>query len=280
MQINCSKTTSISKGYLCNGPQKSCRSFVTFRSKPPYDTPLSIAYLLGVEASNIVSINKNISNVDHVIPSNKLIIVPVSCSCSGNIYQHVTTYTVNNNDSQNYFQIANETYQGLTTCQALMGQNYFSNENLSSGTELKIPLRCACPSGNQTADGVKSLLVFMVAWDDMVSSIAEVFGASTRSILEANMLSENSLIYPFTPILVPLKNQFSENCTENLENSFCKCPHGYHREEMSEGLKWISHDGKRFPVKLATLLGISNIHSLLLCVFFLRKGNHLLHIVF
>lgn len=262
-QLDCSLNPSISKGYHCNGPQKSCRSFVTFRSKSPYETTLSIAYLLGSEATTIASIN-NVSNIEKITP-NKLIIVPVSCSCSGNIYQHLTPYTVKGSD-HNYFQIANETYQGLTTCQALKGRNYYDNENLKAGTELMVPLRCACPSQNQTQKGVTSLLTYMVVSGDALSLIAEYFGASLQSVLKANKLSENSIIYPFTPILVPRR---SENCTVNPESSACKCPRGYHGEWNLEGLTCI-HDSKIFPVKLVTILSISLFpSSLLILVFFL-----------
>ena len=93
---DCSDNPSAPKGYLCNGLQKSCTSFLLFRSKPPYDSPGIIAYLLGSEASTIASINR-ISRNDK-IPSNKSIIVPVFCSCSGNIYQHNTLYIAIKND--------------------------------------------------------------------------------------------------------------------------------------------------------------------------------------
>jgi hypothetical protein len=98
---------SAPKGYLCNSPQKSCNSFLSFRSKFPYYSPVSIAYLLGNEASTIASIN-NIS-INETIPSNRTIIVPISCSCSGNIYQHNTTYTFQKADT--FFRVLNETYQ-------------------------------------------------------------------------------------------------------------------------------------------------------------------------
>ncbi|KAB1206392.1 Wall-associated receptor kinase-like 2 [Morella rubra] len=187
-QLDCSESPSISKGYLCNGPN-SCQSFVTFRSQPPYDTPVVIAYLLGSEASRIASIN-NISYSDR-IPSEKLIIVP----------------------------------------------------------RLTVPVRCACPTENQTTRGVTSLLSYMVTWDDDISSIANAFGVNEPGILEANMLSENSIIFPFTPILVPLE---SKTCTGNSDSFFCDCPDG----SLREGVKCMP-DGKKFPIKRVALLGSS-----------------------
>lgn len=115
-QVNCSANPSISKGYLCNGPQMSCQSFVTFQARPPYNSPTSIASLLGSEVSNIASVNNILSN--EIIPQNKSIIVPVLCSCSGNIYRHHASYTVKKSDT--YYHIARDIYQGLTTCQAMI----------------------------------------------------------------------------------------------------------------------------------------------------------------
>ncbi|POO03009.1 LysM receptor kinase [Trema orientale] len=229
---------------------------------PPYDTPVSIAYLLGSEASKIASMN-NVSNVSDKIPINKLVIVPISCSCSGNIYLHLTPYIVENT-SQQYFQIANETYQGLNTCQALVGQNYYDKDtNLTAGTELMVPVRCACPSANQTANGVKALLTYLVKWGDSVSRIAEKFQASLKSTLDANMLSWDSKIYPFTPTLVPVA---FNNCEEQPSNSFCSCTNGNHSELNLEGIVCPRGHAKDSS-KASILIGIfSGVALLCLCL--------------
>ena len=60
--------------------------------------------------------------------SNKSIIVPVFCSCSGNIYQHNTLYIAIKNDT--YYELVKETFQGLTICQEMMGQNYYAPVNI------------------------------------------------------------------------------------------------------------------------------------------------------
>ncbi|KAJ0079658.1 hypothetical protein Patl1_24341 [Pistacia atlantica] len=248
-QLDCQKNPSISKGYLCNGLETSCQSFITFRSQPPYDSPIRIAYLLGSEASGITSIN-NISSNNDTIPPGKLVIIPVSCSCSsGSIYQHNTPYTIKSNET--YLSIANNTYQGLTTCQALMGQNYYDELSLEPGLQLTVPLRCACPSANQTANGVSSLLAYMVTWVDTIGSMTDLFGVDEKSILEANKLSQDSNIYPFTPLLIPLK---SESCSKNPEKFFCYCP----ADGSLDGISYCKTEGKKFPVKLVTLLAKEN----------------------
>nr|KYP47615.1 Wall-associated receptor kinase-like 2 [Cajanus cajan] len=217
---DCSDNPSAPKGYLCNAHQKSCTSFLLFRSKPPYDSPVRIAYLLGSEASSIASINK-ISSSDK-IASNKSIIVPVSCSCSGNIYQHNTPYTASKNDT--YYKLVKETFQGLTTCQAMMGQNYYAARDIAIGAQLTVPMLCACPTENQTARGVTSLLVYLVNYGDTIKSIGEAYGVDEQSMLEANELpvaqskSSSMVLLALTPILVPL---LGKNCKENPDKFYC-----------------------------------------------------------
>ncbi|KAJ6306119.1 hypothetical protein OIU78_021448 [Salix suchowensis] len=194
------------KGYLCNGVQSSCQSYLTFRSMPPYNSPVLIAYLLGVPATLIASIN-NLSSDTATIPTNSQVVVPVNCSCYGRqYYQHNSTYRIKDK-SETYFSVANNTYQGLTTCQSLMSQNSYGDRNLSVGLDLQIPLRCACPTSNQNASGVNYLLTYMVTWGDSISSIAQLFGVDKQRVLDTNKLSSSNIIFPFTPILVPLTTE-------------------------------------------------------------------------
>ncbi|EEF39869.1 BRASSINOSTEROID INSENSITIVE 1-associated receptor kinase 1 precursor, putative [Ricinus communis] len=207
-QLDCHDSDPSTKGYLCNGVQSSCQSYITFRANPPYNSPAKIGYLLGSqsEATLIASMN-NISCDVATIPTNKQVVVPVNCSChAGLYYQHNATYRIKD-ENENYFTLANDTYQGLTTCQSLWEQNPYDLNELYAGSDLHVPLRCACPTPNQTASGVKCMLTYMVTWGDYISLIAELFNANEQSVLDANELLEDDLIYPFTPILVPLLSE-------------------------------------------------------------------------
>ncbi|TKY65381.1 LysM domain receptor kinase 4 [Spatholobus suberectus] len=262
---DCSNNPSAPKGYLCNGLQKSCTSFLLFRSKPPYDNPVRIAYLLGSEASTIASIN-NISRNDK-IASNKSIIVPVFCSCSGNIYQHNTPYTAIKNDT--YYELVKETFQGLTTCQAMMGQNYYAPINIPIGAELTVPMLCACPTENQTARGVTSLLVYLLNYGDTIKTIGGAYGVDEQSMLEANELSlpqsaNSSMdLLALTPILVPL---IGRTCKENPDMFYCKC---YQAPDGSyQGIFCDESDGQKFPAQLVAALGVG-IGAGFLCLFLL-----------
>ncbi|XP_031249810.1 wall-associated receptor kinase-like 1 isoform X2 [Pistacia vera] len=262
---NCTHAPSksdLSKGYLCNGPENTaCQSFLTFHSHPPYNSPSRIARLLGSEPSSITLINGFSSN-DKSLPPGTLVIVPVSCSCFGSVYHHKAAYTIRKNNT--YFSLANDTFQGLTTCQALMSQNYYDPTRLVPDSELMAPLRCACPSRNQTAEGVSSLLTYMVEKGNTSASIGNRFGVDEDSILEGNMLLKNSTIYPFTPLLIPLK---WKSCKKSPKYFYCYCPNGFLADGTQQGLN-CRPDSKKFPVKLVTLLGVG-IGLGFLCMFLL-----------
>ncbi|KAL6279057.1 hypothetical protein ACE6H2_015938 [Prunus campanulata] len=205
-QLDCNNHYNTTDGYVCNGVASSCLSYLTFRSIPPYyNSPTSIAYLLGSEPTRIAAAN-NISDVQP-IPADTLILVPVNCSCSSSsYYEHNASYVLKSS-ADTYFGVANNTYQGLTTCQALMAHNPFRATNLTVGLTLQVPLRCACPTANQTAAGVKFLLSYLVTWGDDLTTIAQRFGLDLPTLLQANRLSSNDIIYPFTQLLLPLTSQ-------------------------------------------------------------------------
>ncbi|XP_027092883.1 protein LYK5 [Coffea arabica] len=203
-QFDCNVNWSTAMGFKCNGAAKSCRSYLTFRATSTYNSPVTIAYLLDTDATEIARIN-NVSDVGR-IPSGTLIIVPVNCSCSGEFYQHNASYVLKGT-VETYYAVANETYQGLTTCQSLQAQNSYNFRNLKVNMKLNIPVRCACPTKNQTASGFKYLLAYLITWGDSFEAIASMFNADVQSIYAANELSPNHLIHPFNPLLIPYKSE-------------------------------------------------------------------------
>ncbi|XP_010692495.2 protein LYK5 [Beta vulgaris subsp. vulgaris] len=199
-------------GFQCNGNRSSCSAYVTYRSQPPsYSTPPNIAFLLNSNTSTISRLN-NISELDP-IPADRLVVIPVTCSCrnssNSSYYQHNARYRLQNL-GETYFSIANNTYQGLTTWQAMAAQNNINITNLIIGDELLVPLMCACPTNQQQRQyRSQYLLSYITTWGDDVSQIAEMFGVDYQSVLDANELRENDTIFPFTPILVPLTSPFT-----------------------------------------------------------------------
>ena len=182
-------------GYSCNGVNASCLAFLIFRSEPPYNNVSSISDLLGSDPSQVAQIN----SVDETatFETRKMVIVPVNCSCSGEYSQANTSYVVQHEDT--YFLIANNTFQGLSTCQALRSQRNSLTTNIYTGMKLTVPLRCACPTKNQSDMGVKYLISYLIASGDYVSRVSVGFDVDTGMTLEANELSEERP--PFIPLL-------------------------------------------------------------------------------
>lgn len=86
----------------------------------------------------------------------------------------------------------------------MIAQNTYNYRNLVVGDNITVPLRCACPTANQTATGIRYLLTYLITWGDTFQAMSETFGVDVQSILDANELSPTHIIFPFTPILIPL----------------------------------------------------------------------------
>ncbi|OIW15112.1 hypothetical protein TanjilG_08599 [Lupinus angustifolius] len=209
----CSETGNFNSilGYTCYEVSPSCQAYLTFRTQPLYNSVSSISKLLGSDPSKISEANS--VSEEATFETNKLVIVPINCSCAGDqYYQFNTSFIVQQDD--NYFVIANNTFEGLSTCQALQDQNRIPDVDLDVGTKLVVPLRCACPSKNQTEEGVRYLISYLVKPDDDVSQVSERFGVTIETILEANSLSlQQPTINPFTTLLVPLQDKPSSSQT-------------------------------------------------------------------
>ncbi|EYU44315.1 hypothetical protein MIMGU_mgv1a002874mg [Erythranthe guttata] len=204
---NSSKNTEQSPSFLytCNIQNPNCRAFLLFKTKPPYISLSSISDLTSSDPIELSRLN-NVST-STILPPEKNVIIPVTCSCSGQYYQANTSYISRPADNT-YLTIANETYEGLTTCDALMRVNPYGEFELYPGLKLQVPLRCACPNQEQILKGENFLLTFLVNWGDTVRSISQKFNVTAKSVALANgLFSEEEIIYPFTTILIPLPTE-------------------------------------------------------------------------
>ncbi|XP_030513385.1 lysM domain receptor-like kinase 4 [Rhodamnia argentea] len=189
-------------GYTCNGLNTSCQSYLIFRSRSPYNTVSSVSTLFASSPSRVSSINSVSESTS--FGTDRMVIVPITCSCSGQYYQENASYVVQSGDT--FLYIANNTYQALSTCQALQNVNNMSASDLSVGASITVPVRCACPTKNQSDAGINYLLTYATVNGDVLSDISERFGADFTATLEANGLSGQDTIYAFTTLLIPLEN--------------------------------------------------------------------------
>ncbi|XP_047313255.1 lysM domain receptor-like kinase 4 [Impatiens glandulifera] len=202
---NFTDPTSPAFGYSCNGVNTTCQSYLTFRSQPPFNSVSSISTLLSSNPSDLANLNS--VTINSTFETNTLVLIPVTCSCSGQYYQFNTTYIIQQ-ENMGFFTIANNTFQGLSVCDAISAQNpVLSAGSLAVGNRVRVPLRCACPTKNQTDSGFNYLLSYLVTSGDFIFKISSMFGVTSESIFQANGLSlSNSDIFPFTTLLVPLQD--------------------------------------------------------------------------
>ena len=91
------------------------------------------------------------------------------------------------------------------------------NASSTEGISVEVRLRCACPTKDQKNSGIHSLAVYMVQPNESITSIARDLLVDKDTILDANMLSNTTQLYPFTPLLVPLNTY--ETCKLDPSNS-------------------------------------------------------------
>lgn len=191
--------------YTCNGLNKSCMTYLTFKSVLPYNSVSTISSLTSSNPNELARING--ATLLTVFPSGKDVIVPVNCSCLTNdYYKAETKYILGPNPT--YFIVANDTFQGLSTCDSLMRANPYGELDLLRGMELNVPLRCACPTYHQKTNGTKYLLTYSVTWGDNISNIATRFNIPVGNLIDANGFStQTELLFPFTTVLIPLASE-------------------------------------------------------------------------
>ncbi|XWS42001.1 hypothetical protein CRYUN_Cryun17cG0130900 [Craigia yunnanensis] len=262
MDCDVSDETGLSSAFLytCNGEKLSCQAFLIFKSQPPFDSVPTISNLTSADPLELAYIN-NIS-LSTILPPNKEVIVPVNCSCSGQCYQANTSYIIPSMQDT-YSSIANNTYQGLSTCSSLKQEN--SASSFHAGLVLQVPLRCACPTSNQTLNGTKFLLTYVVDWGDTINDISKRFNASTRSVADANGIDlDDAIIFPFTTILVPLPTKPSSSQT------IIHFPPPPYSSPFTP-INFNKTSRKRFSVWIGIGIGIS---LLVLCFFLLMVFLH------
>ncbi|XP_027368172.1 lysM domain receptor-like kinase 4 [Abrus precatorius] len=191
--------------YTCNGLNKSCMAFLIFKSKPPYNSIPTISNLTSSNPEELARIND--ATFLTVFPNGKEAIVPLNCSClTRDYYQAETKYILGPNPT--YFTVANDTFQGLASCDSLKRANPYGEFDLLTGMKLHVPLRCACPTWHQARNGTKYLLTYSVNWDDNISNVATRFNVSAGNLVDANGFStQTQTLYPFTTILIPLPSE-------------------------------------------------------------------------
>jgi LysM repeat protein len=190
-------------GYTCTGVSQTCSASAYYRTQGTNSTLNSTATRFNTTAAAIASASAlNTTSSNALLPADTPLTIPLACGCYNGTYQALTTYTVLPGDTMVF--IANNTFEGLVTYQAIMAANTtVVPSTMQIGTKLEIPVRCACPTSAQVANGTASLLSYAVYPNEDLTSIGKKFNVSAAVLESANMWP-NTTVDAFSTVLVPI----------------------------------------------------------------------------
>ncbi|KAH9539782.1 hypothetical protein CY35_15G075300 [Sphagnum magellanicum] len=202
-------------GYTCAAAEsKGCTSYTLYRTQSSKEDLTTVSTLFNTPASIIAEISC-LNLTTSSLPVGTPLYIPLACNCVQNSYQGNVSRTYQAIVSRQlsrqlvsdntFFLLANNTYEGLTTYRAIEAANpTLVPTDLQIGTQVTIPLRCACPSATQ--NGTKILLSFVLFPNENFSIVSSYFNVSHTDLGTANEITVSTPLEPFTTLLIPLVN--------------------------------------------------------------------------
>ncbi|XP_008813272.2 serine/threonine receptor-like kinase NFP [Phoenix dactylifera] len=180
----------------------SCKTFVVYRTQSPeYLEPGDISDLFGVSPLSITRAN-NLSSEEGAFLPDQLLLVPISCSCTGNQSCANTTYQIKEGDT--FYLVSIYNFENLTDYDVIMDLNpTLKPSKLKPGQEVIIPLYCKCPTNTQMDQGINFLITYVWQAGDEISKLSEMMNSSTDAIATENNYRDFSAAAA-RPILVPV----------------------------------------------------------------------------
>ncbi|KAG5146015.1 hypothetical protein AAZX31_11G171700 [Glycine max] len=205
-QNNCT-LNEIGQGarYSCKSTQDSCRTFLVYRANKHFNTISQVSKLFNMNSDEVLQKNNlTSSSLFDVLKQGKEVLIPVNCSCSGGYFQASLSYKVLDNTT--YSEIACGVFEGLLKHLTLAEENLSQGNKPEAGSELHVPLECACSeSYNFTRSmKVKYLVTYPLVLGDDPDKLSKKFGISIEEFYAVNSLNPLSTVYPDTVVLVPL----------------------------------------------------------------------------
>ncbi|XP_031112230.1 lysM domain receptor-like kinase 4 [Ipomoea triloba] len=208
--------TSVHPGtrYTCNSsPGFSCPTFLVYRASHGVRTISTISSLFNIPPGELLSPRNNVTSSSEILEPGREVLIPVQCSCSGGFFSANLSYKVLENTT--FESVACEVFEGLVKPVTLIEENVSKKrdkEGLGAGTEIVVPLKCACPYKSFGPPGLKYLVTYPIVSGDDADLLSKKFKIPIKEIWEINNLSfKDNTIYPNTTILLPLKSEPSIN---------------------------------------------------------------------
>ncbi|KAK7404756.1 hypothetical protein VNO78_05713 [Psophocarpus tetragonolobus] len=207
-QNNCT-SNEIGRGtsYSCKSTQDSCETFLVYRANEHFNTISEVSKLFNKNSEEVLLKNNlTSSSLSLVLKQGKEVLIPINCTCSGQFFQASLSYKVLDNTT--FSEIACGDFEGLLKHLTLAEENLLQGSNPEAGSELRVPLICACPdSYNFTkSKKLKYLVTYPLILGDDPDRVSEKFGISPEEFYAVNNFTSLSTVYPETVVLVPLRD--------------------------------------------------------------------------
>jgi serine/threonine protein kinase len=203
-------------GYTCAAQSPSCTSYALYRTHRSGENLTYVSGLFNTTAEAIANVSSSTGGLNLTansaasLPAGTPLFIPLACNCvrrsyQGNVsrtYEATAIWTIV--EGNTFFLIANNTYEGLTTYQAIEAANPTQEAtDLHLNSLSTIPLRCACPSTRQV--GTRFLLSFAVfPQESSLGVLSSYFNVSVADLEAANEINATTTLQPFSTLLVPL----------------------------------------------------------------------------
>ncbi|KAG9440881.1 hypothetical protein H6P81_021046 [Aristolochia fimbriata] len=197
--------TNVTSNFSCpldHSASLPCNAYVAYRAQSPdYLDVGAVSDLFGVSRLRIKTAS-NLPSEDVELSPGQLLLVPISCGCTGNLSLANITYEIKKGDS--FYALSVHDMENLTEYHLVEAMNRTLNPYLLQiGTPVVLPVFCKCPTRTQLGNGIQYLITYVWQEKDNVSEVARVFNALETEIEAQNGYRNFSAAVGF-PVLIPV----------------------------------------------------------------------------
>ncbi|KAK7841996.1 lysm domain receptor-like kinase 4 [Quercus suber] len=169
---DCSSEPRNGSRYECQYSfQNSCTTFLVYRANRYFQTISSISDLFNLYSTEVLQQN-SVTSSDEILKPGREVLVPINCFCSDPLFQTNVSYKVLSNTT--FSEIACGVFEGLLKSPILSEANPSQGKEPKFGSELQVPLRCACPDNFTRSKRVKFLVTYPFIEGDETDILVEI----------------------------------------------------------------------------------------------------------
>lgn len=188
--------------WSADSPQ-SCKTYVTYRVRSPYEDLGSISDLFGISRMDIAT-DTNLASENAPLVPNQLLLIPIACTSNGTHYFSNVIYQIKKDD--NFYSVSVKNFQNLTNYYVVEEMNpTLKPNNLTIGVEAVFPLLCKCPRKSLADKGIEFLITYVWQPRDDILPVSTMFQASASEIVMENN-NRNFSAAICLPVLIPVKS--------------------------------------------------------------------------